>query len=72
MDPRSVEQVTVVDIRMPFFSMVILMVKWAVASIPAFLILTVLGSLVFGILGAVMGGLFGGFQGGMHGGPRPW
>lgn len=30
--PRS--EVTVVDIKMPFISMVVFMVKWAVAAIP--------------------------------------
>lgn len=32
------EEVTVTDIRMPFGSMVLCMVKWAVASIPALII----------------------------------
>jgi len=36
-------EVTVVDIKMPFGSMVAFMVKWALASIPAFLILLLLG-----------------------------
>jgi len=36
------QQVTVVDIKMPFGSMVVFMVKWAIASIPAFLILVAL------------------------------
>ena len=40
MDQR--QQVTVVDIKMPFGSMVVFMVKWAIASIPAFLILVAL------------------------------
>jgi hypothetical protein len=35
-------EVTVTDIQMPFWSMVRFMVKWAIASIPAFLILIVL------------------------------
>ena len=32
-------QVVVTDIQMPFVSMVVFMVKWALAAIPAFLIL---------------------------------
>jgi len=39
---------------MPFASMVGFMVKWAIAAIPAFLILFVL----FMVLGGVLGGLF--------------
>ena len=46
-------EVTVVNIKMPFMSMVTFMVKWAVASIPAILILTMLGV----VFAAVLGGL---------------
>ena len=55
------QQVTVVDIKMPFGSMVAFMVKWAIASIPAFLILVA-------ILGAVMTffGVLSGIRPGMH------
>jgi uncharacterized membrane protein YdjX (TVP38/TMEM64 family) len=43
--------VTITDIKMPFLSMVIFMVKAAIASIPAFIILSVIGSVIFGLLG---------------------
>jgi len=43
--------VTITDIKMPFFSMVFFMVKWAIASIPAFIILTFIGGIVFALLG---------------------
>jgi uncharacterized membrane protein YdjX (TVP38/TMEM64 family) len=43
--------VTITDIKMPFLSMVIFMVKAAIASIPAFIILSVIGSIIFGLLG---------------------
>jgi len=33
------DKVIITDIRMPFLSMVIFMVKWALAAIPAFIIL---------------------------------
>jgi len=49
------QEVVVVDIKIPFGSMIILMVKWAIASIPAFLILVFLGVLVAGLLGALVG-----------------
>ena len=58
MDQR--QQVTVVDIKMPFGSMVVFMVKWAIASIPAFLILLALLSAVmmfFGVLGGIRPGM---------------
>jgi len=46
------QEVVVTDIEIPFMSMVVLMVKLAIASIPALFILTMLGglfSLVFGV-----------------------
>jgi hypothetical protein len=47
----------VVDIEMPFGSMVTFMVKWALAAIPAFLILGVLGALLIAVLAALGAGL---------------
>ncbi len=48
-------KVVVTDIKIPFGSMVILMVKWAIATIPALIILSVIGTLTFGIINALMG-----------------
>ncbi len=45
-------RVEVTDIKMPFFSMLWFMVKWAVASIPAIIILWFL----FMLFGGLMGG----------------
>ncbi len=50
-EPR---QVIVVDLQMPFFSIVVLMVKWALASIPAIIILATIFSFVFGLMGGLM------------------
>jgi hypothetical protein len=47
------QEVIVTDIQIPFISMVILMVKMAIASIPALIILSMIGglfSLVFASL----------------------
>lgn len=60
MDDNNTNRIVITDINMPFWSMVMFMVKAAIASIPAFIILSLIGSLVFGLLG----GLFGGM--GMH------
>ncbi|MDR9828986.1 hypothetical protein RCJ22_25695 [Vibrio sp. FNV 38] len=54
---KSNQEVTVVDIKMPFLSMVVFLVKLAIASIPAFIIL----SIIFGILGMMFGGVFNSF-----------
>ena len=56
------QEVVVTNIRMPFTSMVVFMIKWALASIPALIILT----LLFSLLTMLFGGFFGGFIGGMH------
>lgn len=45
MQTQETSGVTVTDIRMPFLSMVFFMVKWVIASIPAFFILIILGVL---------------------------
>ncbi|WAK04587.1 hypothetical protein [Methylobacter sp. YRD-M1] len=50
------QRVIVTDIRMPFISMVFFMVKWVIASIPAFFILAVIASIFMGIIGG-MGGM---------------
>ena len=42
---EEIKHVVITDIRMPFFSMVIFMVKWVIASIPAFFILAIILSI---------------------------
>ncbi len=58
-DPEE-RAVVVTDVRMPFWSMVVFMVKWAVASIPAIIILGALWTAVWMLAGGVLAGLFGG------------
>lgn len=41
-EKEKAEEVIVVDIEMKFWSMVWFMVKWAIASIPAFIIIMIL------------------------------
>ncbi|GLS83597.1 hypothetical protein [Paraferrimonas haliotis] len=57
-DSSDRREVTVVDIKMPFFSMVFFMVKFAIASIPAFIIL----SIIFSLLSVFFGGLVHGLR----------
>jgi hypothetical protein len=49
-DEGSSHNVIVTDIHMPFLSMVIFMAKWALASIPAIIILMLIASLAWRIL----------------------
>ena len=59
MENTQANQVNIVDIRMPFLSMVVFMVKAAIASIPAFIIL----ALTWSVLGVIFTGIFGGVMG---------
>ena len=56
MNDSGVVRVNVIDIQMPFWSMVMFMVKAAIASIPAFIILSIIGTLVFSVLAGILGG----------------
>jgi len=51
--------VTVTDIQMPFGSMVIFMIKWAIASIPAAIILFLIASVFTVVFGGVFSGMLG-------------
>jgi len=42
--------VVITDIKMPFLSMVVFMVKWAIAAIPAIIILGFLGVTIMGFI----------------------
>jgi hypothetical protein len=55
MNCGDINEVRIVDIEMPFWSMVVFMVKAAIAFIPAFIILSFIGSLVFAFLGGLLG-----------------
>jgi hypothetical protein len=46
-------EVVVTDIKIPFWSIVVLMVKWAIAAIPAVIILMILTALVSVALGMI-------------------
>ena len=50
-------KVVVTDIKIPFGSMVVLMVKWAIATIPAFIILTLIGSFILYLTGFLFRGM---------------
>ena len=52
-------EVVVTDIKMPFSSMVEFMILWALASIPAFLILLIIGFAVMSVFAIIIGALFG-------------
>jgi hypothetical protein len=49
-------EVVVSDIKMPFWSMVVFMVKLAIAMIPAMIILTAVGTFTVGLISFFSGG----------------
>ena len=54
------ENHTLVDIRIPFWRLVVIFVKWAIAAIPATIIIVVLYTLVIGVVWGALGLLTGG------------
>jgi hypothetical protein len=51
------EQVVVTDIKMPFWSMVVFIIKWTFAAIPAMIILSAVGAIVFAIFSTFIAAL---------------
>ena len=54
------EEVVVVDVRIPFGSMVILILKWSLASIPAMIIFLIVGMLAAGVMTGIFSAMSGG------------
>jgi hypothetical protein len=52
---NTTQEIVVTDIKIPFISMVVLMVKWALAAIPAFIILISLGVATSIVIAALFG-----------------
>lgn len=50
-------EVTVVDVQMPFGSMVVFILKWTLAAIPAMLILFILGMIFAMVAGGFLASL---------------
>ena len=53
--PHKTQPVKIIDFDMPFNSMVTFMIKWVLASIPAMIILSIIGL----ILGMILISIFG-------------
>jgi len=57
MDTNDTNQVNIIDIKMPFWSMVVFMVKASIAAIPAFIILSMIGTVIMTVLSGLFGGM---------------
>jgi hypothetical protein len=53
-------QVIATDIDMPFMSMVVFIVKWTIAAIPAMIVLFILAGIAAAVLGGIFHSMFGG------------
>jgi hypothetical protein len=67
MSDQPVNRVSVTDVDMPFLSMVRFMVKWAVAAIPALLLLMILGTFFWAVLLGFVAGVGPSFSPKPHG-----
>lgn len=56
---KGAQPVVVVDLNMSFSSMVVFMIKWAIASIPAMIVLFLIGMVLFALFAGAAGGLLG-------------
>lgn len=52
-------EVVVTNVAMPFGSMVVFMIKWTLASIPAVIILALIGAIVGGMFAGMFASLAG-------------
>jgi hypothetical protein len=62
--PMSVpdNRVVVTGVQIPFGEMVVLILKFVLASIPAYIIMMVIMMVIVGIFGGIFGGLMGGLK----------
>jgi len=52
--PAAPHRVSIADIDIPFWRMVAIIIKWAFASIPAVIIISIIFAIVGALLGAVV------------------
>ncbi|HIF17640.1 MAG: hypothetical protein ABGX33_02610 [Cycloclasticus sp.] len=54
MDNTETTKVSIIDVKMPFISMVIFLVKLSIAAIPAFIIMSIVASILFAVFGTAV------------------
>ena len=54
---KGAQPVVVLDVSMSFGSMVVFMIKWSLAAIPALLILMMIGFFAVALFGGILGGM---------------
>jgi hypothetical protein len=61
--PAAPHRVAIADIDIPFWRMVAILIKWAIAAIPATIVLSIIFGVIAMLVGLVFGGMFGGMMG---------
>lgn len=56
-DPARATPIIVVDVKIKFWSLVVLMIKVAFAAIPAILVTTIITATIWGFVAGLLGGL---------------
>jgi len=57
--PAAPHRVSIADVDIPFWRMVAIIIKWAFASIPAIIIISIIFAVLSMIVSAVVVGIFG-------------
>jgi len=57
MESNTTREVVVTDVKMPFGSMVVFMIKWSLAAIPAIIILAIIWAIAIGVFGGIFGAI---------------
>lgn len=57
--PAAPHRVAIADIDIPFWRMVAIMIKWSLAAIPAFIVISIIFAIIGGILSAIFVGVLG-------------
>jgi len=52
--PAAPHRIAVVDLDVPFWRIVMILVKWSFAAIPAMIIIGIIYSIIFGLIGALL------------------
>jgi hypothetical protein len=57
--PAAPHRVAIADIQIPFWRMVAIIIKWTLASIPAFIVLSLIFTLIATVIVAIVGAVVG-------------
>jgi hypothetical protein len=57
--PVAPHRVSIADIDIRFWRMVAIMIKWSLAAIPAFIVISIIFAIIGGILSAIFVGVLG-------------